>query len=110
MLGAKVAAAAVAGAFGGIAGGFFATYLSFIDPSSFDLNASILFLTMVVVGGARTVAGSIVGPFLRLALPQLLTLIAIPTTYAATARQLLYGVLLIVFAMFRPQGLFGGKL
>lgn len=110
VLGAKVAAAAVAGAFGGVAGGFLATYLSFIDPSSFDLDASILFLTMVVVGGARTVTGSIVGPFLLLALPQLLTLIAIPTTYAATARQLLYGVLLIAFAMFRPQGLFGEKL
>jgi branched-chain amino acid transport system permease protein len=110
VLRAKVSAAALAGAFAGTAGGFYATCLSFIDPSSFDLDASILLLTMVVVGGARTLAGSIVGPFLLLALPQLLTLVDIPTTIAAAARQLIYGVLLILFMLFRPQGLAGEKL
>jgi branched-chain amino acid transport system permease protein len=110
VLRAKVSAAAMAGAFAGSAGGLYATFLSFIDPSSFDLDASILLLTMVVVGGARTLAGSIIGPFLLLALPQVLTLIDIPTTIAAAARQLLYGVLLIAFMLFRPQGLAGEKL
>ena len=110
VLRAKVSAAAMAGAFAGSAGGLYATFLSFIDPSSFDLDASILLLTMVVVGGARTLAGSIIGPFLLLALPQVLTLIEIPTTIAAAARQLIYGVLLIVFMLFRPQGLAGEKL
>ncbi len=110
VLGAKVSAAALAGAFAGTAGGLYATFLSFIDPSSFDLDASILLLTMVVVGGARTLAGSIIGPFLLLALPQILSLVAIPTTIAAAARQLIYGVLLIAFMLFRPQGLVGEKL
>jgi branched-chain amino acid transport system permease protein len=110
VLRAKVSAAALAGAFAGTAGGLYATFLSFIDPSSFDLDASILLLTMVVVGGARTLIGSIIGPFLLLALPQFLTLIDIPTTIAAAARQLMYGVLLIVFMLFRPQGIAGEKL
>jgi branched-chain amino acid transport system permease protein len=110
VLRAKVSAAALAGAFAGTAGGLYATFLSFIDPSSFDLDASILLLTMVVVGGARTLAGSIIGPFLLLALPQILTLIDIPTTIAAAARQLMYGVLLIAFMLFRPQGIAGEKL
>lgn len=110
VLRAKVSAAALAGAFAGVAGGVYATYLSFIDPTSFDLDASILLLTMVVVGGARTLWGSVLGPFLLLALPQLLTLIAIPTTYAATMQQLVYGALLIAFALFRPQGLLGERL
>ena len=110
VLRAKVSAAALAGAFAGTAGGLYATFLSFIDPSSFDLDASILLLTMVVVGGARTLAGSIIGPFLLLALPQVLTLIEIPTTIAASARQLIYGVLLIAFMLFRPQGLAGERL
>ena len=110
VLRAKVEAAALAGAFGGIAGGLYATFLSFIDPSSFDLDASILLLTMIVVGGARTLAGSILGPFLLLALPQALALVAIPTSVAAAARQLIYGVLLIAFALFRPQGLLGERL
>lgn len=110
VLRAKVSAAALAGAFAGAAGGIYATFLSFIDPSSFDLDASILLLTMVVVGGARTLAGSIIGPFLLLAMPQALSLIDIPTTIAAAARQLIYGVLLIAFMLFRPQGLAGEKL
>jgi len=110
VLGAKVSAAALAGAFAGSAGGLYATFLSFVDPSSFDLDASIFLLTMVVVGGARTLAGSVLGPFVLLALPQILALIDIPTSIAAAARQLIYGLLLIVFMLFRPQGLLGEKL
>lgn len=110
VLRAKVSAAALAGAFAGVSGGLYATFLSFIDPSSFDLDASILLLTMVVVGGARTLVGSVIGPFVLLALPQLLSMVEIPTTIAAAARQLLYGVLLIAFMLFRPQGLVGEKL
>ncbi len=110
VLRAKVSAAALAGAFAGMAGGLYATFLSFIDPSSFDLDASILLLTMVVVGGARTLAGSIVGPFLLLAMPQALSMLDIPTTVAAAARQLIYGTLLIAFMLFRPQGLVGERL
>ncbi|HVC60159.1 MAG TPA: branched-chain amino acid ABC transporter permease [Acetobacteraceae bacterium] len=110
VLRAKVSAAALAGAFAGMAGGLYATFLSFIDPSSFDLDSSILLLTMVVVGGARTLAGSIVGPFLLLAMPQALSMLDIPTTIAAAARQLIYGLLLIAFMLFRPQGLVGERL
>lgn len=110
VLRAKVSAAALAGAFAGSAGGLYATFLSFVDPSSFDLDASILLLTMVVVGGARTLAGSVLGPFLLLALPQVLAMVDIPTTIAAAARQLVYGGLLILFMLFRPQGLAGEKL
>jgi branched-chain amino acid transport system permease protein len=110
VLRAKVSAAALAGALAGCAGGLYGCFLSFIDPSSFDLDASVLMLTMVVVGGARTLRGSIIGPFVLLALPQLLTLVDIPTTIAAAMRQLLYGALLIVFMLFRPQGLAGERL
>jgi branched-chain amino acid transport system permease protein len=45
-----------------------------------------------------------------LALPQLLAMIDIPTTIAASMRQGLYGLLLILFMVFRPQGLLGEKL
>jgi branched-chain amino acid transport system permease protein len=110
VLRAKVAAAALAGAYAGIAGGLYGSFLSFVDPSSFDLDASVLMLTMVVLGGARTLAGSIVGPFVLLALPQVLALLDIPNTIAAAMRQLIYGALLILFMLFRPQGLAGERL
>ena len=73
-------------------------------------TCAALVLAMVVVGGARTLAGSVLGPFVLLALPQILALIDIPTSIAAAARQLIYGLLLIVFMLFRPQGLLGEKL
>lgn len=110
VLRAKVSAAALAGAFAGAAGALYAVFLSFIDPAPFDLDASILMLTMVVLGGARTLRGSVIGPFVLLALPQLLTLIAIPTSIAAAMRQLIYGALLVLFMLFRPQGLAGERL
>ena len=110
VLHAKVAAAAVAGAYAGAAGVLYASFLSFIDPSSFDIDASILLVTMMVVGGARTLAGAVVGPFLLLGLPQLLNLLAVPTTYAGSVRQFIYGALLVACMLFRPQGLVGEKL
>ena len=83
--------------------------MSFIDPTSFDIDVSVLILTMVVVGGARTLAGSIIGPFLLLAIPQLLTLIRFRPRFGP-ARQLAYGVLLIAFMLCRPQGIAGRSL
>ena len=110
VLRAKVAAAGVAGAYAGAAGALYASFLSFIDPSSFDIDASVLLVTMMVVGGARTIAGSIAGPFLLLGLPQVLNLLAVPTTYAGSLRQFIYGALLVAFMLFRPQGLLGERL
>jgi branched-chain amino acid transport system permease protein len=110
VLRAKVSVAAVSGAFAGMAGGLYATYLSFIDPTSFDIGVSIVILTMLVVGGARTLAGSLVGPFLLLALPHGLDLIALSPTIVGPMRQLIYGALLIAFMMFRPQGIAGQRL
>lgn len=110
VLKAKTSAAAISGAYAGIAGGLYAAYLSFIDPLSFDIHVSILIVTMVVLGGARTMAGSIIGPFLLLAMPQFLALIDIPSSLAGPARQLIYGLLLVAFMIWRPQGIAGRSL
>jgi branched-chain amino acid transport system permease protein len=107
---AKLGASAVSGAFAGAAGSLYAVYMSFIDPISFEINVSVLILTMLVVGGARTLAGSIIGPFLLLAIPQLLALIQIPSTMVGPARQLAYGMLLVAFMLLRPQGIAGKSL
>lgn len=110
VLHAKVSVSALSGAYAGAAGGLYAVYLSFIDPSSFDINVSVSILTMLVVGGARTLAGSVLGPFVLLALPQILNLIDIPSTIVGPLRQFVYGALLIAFMLFRPQGLAGRRL
>lgn len=106
----KVQAAAVAGGFAALGGGLYAVYLSFIDPSSFDLHASILIISMMVIGGTGTVMGAIIGPFLLLGLPTALSFIDLPSSVAAPMRQLVYGVLLVLFMMFRPQGIAGNRI
>lgn len=110
VLRAKVGVAAVSGAYAGIAGALYATYISFIDPTSFDIHVSVLVVTMLVVGGARTLAGSIIGPFLLIAVPQLLAMVDLPSTVLGPARQLVYGLILIGFMLWRPQGIAGRQL
>lgn len=110
VLRAKLGVSAVSGAYAGIAGALYAAFVSFIDPQSFEIHVSVLILTMVVVGGARTLAGSIIGPFLLMAVPQLLSLIDLPSTMLGPTRQLAFGVILVVFMLWRPQGIAGRKL
>lgn len=110
VLRAKVSVSAVSGLFAGASGGLYAAYLNFIDPASFDISVSVLILTMVVVGGARTLTGSIVGPFLLLALPQALNLLEVPSTAVGPLRQFIYGALLVAFMLFRPQGVAGRRI
>lgn len=110
VLRAKLGVAAVSGALAAMGGVLFASYLSYIDPTSFEIHVSVLFLTMLVVGGARTLIGSILGPFVILAIPQLLALIELPASIMGPMRQLLYGVILVAFMLLRPQGIAGRKL
>jgi len=110
VLRAKLGVSAVSGAYAGIAGALYAAFVSFIDPQSFEIHVSVLILTMVVVGGARTLAGSIIGPFLLMAVPQLLSLIDLPSTMLGPTRQLAFGVVLVAFMLWRPQGIAGRKL
>lgn len=110
VLAAKASASAMSGAYAAVAGGLYATYISFIDPVSFDIHVSVLVVTMVVVGGARTLAGPIAGAFLLIAIPQVLAMIDLPSTLVGPVRQLIYGAILIGFMLWRPQGIAGRSL
>jgi branched-chain amino acid transport system permease protein len=110
VLRAKLGVSAVSGGLAAMGGVLFASYFSYIDPSSFEIHVSVLFLTMLVVGGARTLTGSILGPLVILAIPQLLALIELPSTIVGPMRQLAYGVILVAFMLLRPQGIAGQKL
>jgi len=93
--------------FAGIAGSLYAHYISFIDPSSFTIMESITVLLMVVFGGMGSLKGSIVGAFLLVVLPELLRFLGMPSSIAAPLRQMIYGLLLVVLMIWRPQGLLG---
>ena len=93
--------------FAGIAGSLYAHYSSFIDPSSFTIMESITILLMVVFGGMGSLKGSFVGASALIILPELLRFLGMPSSVAAPLRQMIYGLLLVVLMIWRPQGLMG---
>ena len=93
--------------FAGIAGSLYAHYVTFIDPSSFTVMESITILLMVVFGGMGSLGGSFVGAAVLVIFPELLRFLGMPSSVAAPLRQMIYGALLIVLMLKRPQGILG---
>lgn len=91
----------------GIAGSLYATYTSFIDPSSFTLDESILILSIVLIGGAGRIIGPITGAVIYVLLPELLKFMQMPDSIAANMRMILFGLLLVLIVRFKPKGIFG---
>ena len=106
----KLGVSAVSGIYAGLAGALYAIFMSYIDPSSFEIQQSIVILTMLVIGGARTLTGSLIGPLLLLAIPQVLSLVHIAPELLGPTRALVFGALLVVFMLWRPQGIAGRKI
>lgn len=94
----------------GLAGSLYATYTSYIDPSSFTLDESILILSLVLVGGIGRIIGPVSGAFIYVLLPELLKFLQLPDAVAANMRMILFGLLLILIVRYRPQGLLGKRL
>ena len=103
--------------YAGCAGALLYSILGYIDPASFGLLLSVQFIAMVLIGGAATISGSIMGAFFIALLPRLtqelpsylpfLSSSATQTPNVFQVEQLLYGLLIILFLIFEPRGLFG---
>lgn len=93
--------------FAGVAGSLYAHYITFIDPTSFTPTESIMILLMVVFGGMGSIRGSLIGAFALIAFPEMLRFLGLPSSYAAPLRQMIYGLLLIILMVKRPQGIIG---
>jgi branched-chain amino acid transport system permease protein len=103
----KVLVFVVAGALAAVAGNLYAHYITFINPFSFTLEESIFIMAVVIVGGAGNLWGSILGAAVLVIMPESLRFLQVPPTVSGAIRQLVYGVLLVLFMRFRPQGLWG---
>ncbi|MGD0770482.1 MAG: branched-chain amino acid ABC transporter permease [Tepidisphaeraceae bacterium] len=103
----KVTAFAVSAALAAMAGSLYAHYITYIDPTNFTLTESILIISMVIVGGAGSRWGPLTGVLVLVVMPESLRFIGLPSAIAANVRQIMYGVLLVVMMLFRPQGLAG---
>ncbi|WP_157245865.1 branched-chain amino acid ABC transporter permease [Nonomuraea typhae] len=113
----KVMAFGISSFYAGCAGALFYSISGYVDPGSFNLLLSVQFIAMVLIGGVATVSGAIAGalfisllqPITR-ALPDLLPIVSADTTVTPNVFQVetvLYGLLIILFLVFEPRGLFG---
>lgn len=94
----KVFSFALSALFAGFAGGLYAHMSSYISPDTFSFDQSIIFFTMVLVGGAGTVWGPIVGAVLLTFIPELLRFLQ--EYYMA-----LFGIGICLAMLFMPQGI-----
>ncbi|MCW6511209.1 branched-chain amino acid ABC transporter ATP-binding protein/permease [Lichenifustis flavocetrariae] len=95
----KLLAFATGASTAGFAGAVYSSYVGYIIPSNFVLLTAIMVLAAVVLGGMGNMKGAMVGAILIVFLPELFRPFA-------EARFLIFGVLLVVAMVLRPDGLF----
>ena len=97
----------ISAAMAAVAGSLFASYITFIDPSSFQLTESMFILTIIILGGLGNLRGSILGALFLILLPEILRFVGFSSDIDAQMRQVVYGIILILLMLYRPQGLIG---
>jgi branched-chain amino acid transport system permease protein len=113
----KTVAFGISSFYAGCSGALIYSIIPFFDPSSFNLLLSVQFIAMVLIGGAGTVSGTIMGalfisllPTLTRGLPAYVPLLSGQVTDTPNVFQLeqvLYGLLIVGFLLFEPRGLYG---
>jgi len=98
----KVLAFILGSAIAGLAGGFYAHFLTFIMPQNFGFGQSIVILCMVVFGGIGTRWGPVLGAVILGILPEIFRPIMEYRTF-------LYGLLLLAMMRFQPGGILGAE-
>ncbi|MCO5119688.1 MAG: branched-chain amino acid ABC transporter ATP-binding protein/permease [Burkholderiaceae bacterium] len=101
----KLMVFAIASALAAVAGWLYAHYFTFVSAEGFTVELTIYMLAMVIIGGTGNLFGSLVGAIVLVALPEMLKFVDMPPDIADKARNMLYGLLLIVMLRLRPQGL-----
>ncbi|MCK5779122.1 MAG: branched-chain amino acid ABC transporter permease [Rhodospirillales bacterium] len=103
----KIIAFAVSAVLAGLAGSLYGFYVAYIDPTYFTVMESILILSIVIVGGAGSFAGPVIGASVLVLMPEALRFIGFTPSLAGNMRELVYGLLLVLILLFRPQGIAG---
>lgn len=103
----KILAFAISNGIAAISGALYATYITFIDPTSFNLDESIFLLSVVLVGGSGNMKGPVIGAISMVLLAEGIRFLGIPDSVAPNVRQIVYALILILLMRFRPQGLAG---
>jgi len=97
----KCTAFALGSFFAGVAGSFYAVYISFISPDSFKMMDSFLIFAMPILGGMGTLIGPLIGALILYVLPE-------ATRVFAEYRMVWVGLLLMITMVLQPKGILGG--
>lgn len=107
----KAYAFGLGAAMAGLGGALYAHKLRFITPEQFGIHQSIDLLLLIVVGGIGSVHGVFLGAIFLISLPQLIALAKdhFPSGLAESPgmQTLVYGVILVLFVLFEPAGIYG---
>ena len=96
----KVLAFAIGAAIAGAGGALKASFLRVAAPASFEYLEGINLVLIVIIGGAGTLTGPLLGALLFVGLPEYLRV-------AAEWRLVIFGVVLVLLMRFAPQGIAG---
>lgn len=99
----KVWAFALGAGVGGLSGALYAGQIGFVNNQKFDVVTSILFLAAVVMGGTGNKVGALVGGAVVAYIPLRFTAIA-------DYKFLIFGIILVLLMLFRPQGLIPARM
>jgi len=89
----------ISGVIAGFVGGFYASYMTFVTPHAFDFWTAVNMIAINVLGGISPI-GVVLGALILVPLPELLR-------DAVQYQVMLYGIVLIVFQRFMPNGIYG---
>jgi branched-chain amino acid transport system permease protein len=103
----KVVAFGLSAMFAGLAGAIFAHWEGFVTPESFTFWESCLLVCAVVLGGMGSNTGVVLGALCIVLVPEILRSV-LGSTFA-NARYLLFGLSLILMAIYRPQGIWPSR-
>lgn len=108
----RVKSIVIGSLFAGLAGTLWGHYTTFISPGDFTLLETILVLLIVVLGGKGTEWGPVLGAFTLIFFQESLRFLRLPaewSRYLAPLQQMIFGALLILLMIFRPEGLIKEK-
>lgn len=94
----KLYAFAIGAGIAGAAGSMFAVQYSAVSPEAFNVVQSIMFFTIVLVGGSASLPGVLIGTFIMFVLPEIFR-------EFEEARYLVFGLAMILTMILRPRGI-----
>ena len=102
----KLIAFSLSAVFAAVAGVLYTAHTGFLNPESSAFEISVLILAMVILGGLGSIPGALLGSFLLYYIP---TVLRDYFPSIADYRLLLFGGIMVVMMLVRPQGILGSK-